>query len=103
MRLTLLDEMRAEPFTKDKTVHDPVDHRPRRGNPLGQWFAKYLPNEEMRCMSTNGIFAASREDIRKRTLEEYKMLIKTVSTENPVAVHYLERVWANVVSIDHCI
>ena len=72
-------------------------------NPLGQWFAKYLPNEEMRCMSTNGIFAASREDIRKRTLEEYKMLIKTVSTENPVAVHYLERVWANVVSIDHCI
>lgn len=72
-------------------------------NPLGPWFAKYLPNEEMRCMSTNGIFAASREDIRKRPLEEYKRLIKTVSTENPVAVHYLERVWANVVSIDTCI
>lgn len=72
-------------------------------NPLGPWFAKYVPNEEMRCLSTNGIFAASSEDVRKRNKRFYETLIKTVSTKNPVAVHYLERLWANIMSIRNCI
>jgi hypothetical protein len=72
-------------------------------NPLGPWFEKYIPNEQMRCLSTNGIFAATSEDIRKHDKNFYETLIKTVSTKNPVAVHYMERVWANIMSIHNCI
>jgi hypothetical protein len=72
-------------------------------NPLGPWFAKYVPNEKMRCLSTNGIFAATSEDIGKHDKNFYETLIKTVSTKNPVAGHYMERVWANIMSIHNCI
>ena len=72
-------------------------------NPLGPWFEKYIPNEQMRCLSTNGIFAATSHDIRKHSKNFYETLIKTVSTKNPVAVHYMERVWANIMSIHNCI
>lgn len=87
----------------NRTLNPNVKLNTANTNPLGPWFAKYVPNEEMRCLSTNGIFAVSSEDIRKRDKPFYESLIRTVSTKNPVAVHYLERLWANIMSIQKCI
>ena len=71
--------------------------------PLGKWFAHFFPGEEMRCIAQNGTFAASRDDIRKRSKELYQRLLENHSTKNPETVHYSERTWSTIFSIPNCI
>jgi hypothetical protein len=71
--------------------------------PLGKWFEHFFPGEEMRCITHNGIVAATRDDIRKRGKEKYQALLENHSTKNPETVHYSERTWATIFSVPHCI
>lgn len=71
--------------------------------PLGAWFAHFFPGEEMRCTSHNGIFAVTRDDIRKRGKDLYQRLLENHSTKNPETVHYSERTWSTIFSIPNCI
>jgi hypothetical protein len=71
--------------------------------PLGKWFEHFFPGEEMRCIANNGIFAASRDDIRKRGKDLYQRLLENHSTKNPETGHYSERTWATIFSIPNCI
>ena len=69
--------------------------------PLVNWFLKYFPNERIHSVSYLSIFAASKEDIHKRSVEFYKMFVdKLAIQKNPEVCHYFERVWKNVFSID---
>jgi Protein of unknown function (DUF3431) len=67
--------------------------------PLSKWLQKYFPGEDMYCLGVFGTLSSTRDDIRKRPKSFYEELIKTVKTENPEAVHYMERLWANIFSI----
>jgi hypothetical protein len=69
---------------------------------LGSWYNEYFPGEKINCISWYAIFAASRYDIQKRPVDFYKDILATVSSPNPEEGHYLERLWANVFSIDTC-
>lgn len=70
--------------------------------PMGKWFAKHFPGEEIKCLSINCIFAVSNADIHKRSLNTYKNLLDMVSSRHPEVGHYLERLWSIVLSIDNC-
>lgn len=68
--------------------------------PLGNWFSIRFPNEQIERLSYSGILAVSREDILKRPITFYQSLLEEVSSPNPEAVHYIERVFTNIFSID---
>jgi hypothetical protein len=70
--------------------------------PMGAWFEKYFPGEEIRCLSNNCIFAASKTDIHKRKREFYRILLDMVSSKHPEEGHYMERLWSTIFSIDKC-
>ena len=74
--------------------------RPAEDRPLGKWFKKRFPGESIRYVSYTGIFAASRTDIHKRPREFYEALLKEHSYTNAEVVHYSERLWKNIFSID---
>lgn len=78
---------------------------PALDRPLRNWFEKRFPNESITFVSYTGIFAASREDIRKKPKEFYEALFREHLHTNPEVVHYSERLWKNIFSIDdkHCI
>jgi hypothetical protein len=71
--------------------------------PLAVWFSKHFPNESPTCMSYNGIMAVTRESIQKRPIEFYKNLLDEHSFKNAEVVHYSERTWKNIFSIDNCL
>jgi hypothetical protein len=73
---------------------------PAEDRPLGKWFNKRFSGEAITCVSFTGIFAASRDDIRKRPVEFYKRLLDEHLHVNPEVVHYIERTWKNILSID---
>ena len=73
---------------------------PSLDRPLRNWFEKRFEGESMNCVSFTGIIAVSRDDIRKRSKEFYEGLYKEHSHTNPEVVHYSERVWKNIFSID---
>ena len=73
---------------------------PAEDRPLRKWFDKRFSGEAITCVSFTGIFAASRDDIRKRPVEFYKSLLDEHSHSNPEVVHYSERLWKNIFSID---
>jgi hypothetical protein len=75
--------------------------KPSEDRPLGNWFDKRFPGESISGISYNGIFAATREDIQKRPVEFYNKLLEELNHVNPEVVHYFERVWANIFSIDN--
>jgi hypothetical protein len=67
--------------------------------PFGTWhektFGKEIPLPE--TVIFYGIFAVSKKDIRKRSLQSYKDLIRYVDHHsNPEAGHYFERAWLSV-------
>jgi len=70
--------------------------------PLGKWFNKYFPGEEINCIATNCIFAVTKRDILKRKKEFYEVLLGMVKTLHPEEVHYIERVWGVILSIENC-
>jgi hypothetical protein len=99
-------------FTIDEHALTNVNNRAKNPNsrldishlrPLGRWFEHFFPGEEIRCITYNGIFAASRDDIRKRSKDLYMQLLENHSTKNPETVHYSERTWASIFSIPNCI
>lgn len=73
---------------------------PAEDRPLRKWFDKRFSGEAITCVSFTGIFAASRDDIHKRPIEFYKSLLDEHSHSNPEVVHYSERLWKNIFSID---
>ena len=87
------DNKKYNPNTRVNRSHD---------GPMGKWFAKYFPGEEIKCLSINCIFAVTKADIHKRTLDTYKNLLDMVSSSHPEVGHYLERLWSIVLSIDNC-
>lgn len=74
---------------------------PSEDRPLGNWFEKRFPGESISGISYACMLAVSREDIQKRPFEFYNKLLGELNDVNPEVVHYLERVWANVFSIDN--
>jgi len=73
---------------------------PSVDRPLRSWFEKRFDGDTVNCVSFTGIMAVSRDDIRKRTKEFYEGLYKEHAYTNPEVVHYSERVWKNIFSID---
>jgi len=71
--------------------------------PLNVWFTKYFPKEELTCISFDGIMAVTRNSIHKRSVPFYKKLLNIHSYKNAEVVHYSERTWKNIFSIDNCI
>jgi len=89
-KITNLDNLKKNPESSLYLCKD---------RPLGKWFRKHFPNENIRCVSFMGTVAALRTDIQKRPVEFYKNLFEEVSHKNPEVEHYLERTWKNVFSI----
>jgi hypothetical protein len=85
-----------------KKNSDPTLHKSTH-RPLFNWFKNHFPGEEISCISANGIMAATRESIQKKTIDFYKQLIIEHSYKNPEVVHYSERTWKNIFSIEKCI
>lgn len=73
---------------------------PSVDRPLRTWFEKRFDGDSMNCVSFTGIIAVSRDDIRKRPKEFYEEMYKEHSHTNPEVVHYSERVWKHIFSID---
>jgi len=73
---------------------------PSSERPLGKWFNKHFPNEKLTSLSYTGILLVSREDIRKKPIEFYKKLLEEHSHINAEVVHYSERVWKHIFSVD---
>lgn len=69
--------------------------------PLGEWFTKHFPNETFNCVSYSPTIVASREDIQKRPVEFYKVLLEQSAVKNPEVEHYFERTWKHIMSIDN--
>ena len=99
-------------FTINSHVLSDVNNRAKNPNarlnksslrPLGKWFEHFFPGEELKCIAHNGIVAATRDDIRKRSKEFYESLLKNHSSKNPETVHYSERTWATIFSVPNCI
>ena len=73
---------------------------PSLDRPLRSWFEKRFNGDSMNCVSFTGIIAVSRDDILKRPKEFYEGLYQEHSHTNPEVVHYSERVWKHIFSID---
>jgi hypothetical protein len=73
---------------------------PSVDRPLRSWFDKRFNGDSLNCVSFTGIVAVSRDDIRKRPKEFYEGLYKEHAYTNPEVVHYSERVWKHIFSID---
>lgn len=71
--------------------------------PLKTWFTKRFPGEKITCVSYHGTMAATRESIHKRPIEFYKILLDEHSVKNAEVVHYSERTWHSLFSIDKCL
>ena len=70
--------------------------------PFGEWYEKNFGRHVIKGVSYFGIFAASRKDIRKRSLRSYINLIGYLNTHSsPEVAHYLERSWPAVFSHAH--
>jgi len=85
--------------SSNKSLNKESKLTPASIRPLSKWLEHYMPGEDMHCLGVFGTFSATRDDIRKRPKSFYEELIKTVDTTNPEAVHYMERLWANIFSI----
>jgi hypothetical protein len=76
---------------------------PSRYRPYKTWFDHRFPDEKISCISYAGISAASRESIRRRSVDFYKELLVEHSVKNGEVVHYSERSWKNIFSIEPCL
>lgn len=77
---------------KEKNVTSNMLPSPQR--PFGVWMQMNLPDRPINKVQYSGVFAVSREDIRKNSIDFYKNLIKYVDSDsNPEAGHYIERAW----------
>jgi hypothetical protein len=79
--------------TLEKSIH----------RPLNNWFTKHFPGEEPTCISFNGVMAVTRSSIHKKSIDFYKQLKAEHSFKNAEVVHYSERTWKNIFSIENCI
>jgi hypothetical protein len=62
--------------------------------PFGKWYQKYFNNNSCNFIMYGGIFAVSRDDIKKNPKSKYEELMKYVDNHiNPEAGHYIERIW----------
>ena len=73
---------------------------PALDRPLGKWFEKRFPGESISYVSYTGIFAASKRDILKRPRSFYERLLNEHLHTNAEVVHYSERLWKNIFSIE---
>ena len=90
-----------EATSPENSQKNPQAHiEPSKERPMHKWFYKHFGNEKVNCVSYKGIILASRTDIKKRPKEFYQNLIKELSSPNPEVVHYTERTWKHIFSIE---
>lgn len=71
---------------------------------FGQWFEKYVSvpfpaNGQPVPFYRNGLFAVSWQRIRARSVDYYRRIRESISSEDPENGHYLERSWVYMFSI----
>jgi hypothetical protein len=65
--------------------------------PFGKWFDSEVRKTMHEKIQYHGIFAVSKEDIRKNSIDFYKNLIRYVDKhKTPEASHYMERAWTSI-------
>jgi hypothetical protein len=89
--------------TNNKNNNPDTSVQPALIRPYGNWFKHHFPDENHNCLSYNGIVAASRTDIHKRTKAFYSKLLSQLNSKSPEVGHYIERSWGNILSIENCI
>jgi len=75
-------------------------------HPYGNWFKDMFKDEKgIRCLTYNGIFAASKHNILKRSREFYQRLLRQIDYTQSEVGHYIERSWTSIVSTpqENCI
>jgi len=71
---------------------------PAKDRPFGVWYDKHV-GTDIYGYSLWGIFAASKEHIKKREKSFYENLIKQVSSnKHEEASHYMERAWGGIIN-----
>jgi hypothetical protein len=73
---------------------------PARIRPFGKWVKARFPGKSFKCMTYRGVFAVSRRDIHKQSRRYYEKFIEELQFKNAEVVHYFERAWSLVFSID---
>ncbi len=62
--------------------------------PFGKWYEKHFNNNSCNFVMYGGIFAVSRDDIKKNSKSKYVELINYIDNHvNPEVGHYIERIW----------
>jgi hypothetical protein len=93
-----------EVSNKENRAKNPDNYLEKsRYRPLNVWFNKRFSGEKITCMSYHGIMSVTKESIQKRPITFYKVLLEEHSIKNAEVVHYSERTWQNIFSIDNCI
>ena len=68
--------------------------QPSRIRPFGTWYLTHFGDHISNCFAMNGIFAVSKEDIRKHPKSYYLSFLQQLETHpNPETGHYMERAW----------
>lgn len=67
---------------------------PSRIKPFGTWYLTHFGDRTSNCFAMNGIFAVSKEDIRKHPKSYYLSFLQQLDSHpNPETGHYMERAW----------
>jgi len=62
--------------------------------PFGTWYLTHFGDRTSNCFAMNGIFAVSKEDIRKHPKSYYISFLQQLDSHpNPETGHYMERAW----------
>ncbi len=65
--------------------------------PYGKWYEYHFPKNKCPYICYMGMFAISKEDLHKNSIEKYQELIAYVDDHvNPEAGHYIERAWVSL-------
>jgi len=90
----MLDEWQASDTDNQKLNREKkLEKSPIR--PFGRWFEHHFSDKQkIHGVWYGGVFASTRDRIRRHPLELYQRLIRDVETHsNPEAGHYVERSW----------
>jgi len=101
VNFTLNDHLVANVSNRNNAGRIPI--APASIRPFGAWYEHHLPNMKVYGFSLWGIFAASKEDIKKQSKSFYENIIKDVSrNKHEEASHFMERAWTSIIhSPDH--
>ena len=95
---TVLGDFQLDEWTatnvQNKKLNSESSLAPAAQRPFGAWLDARLPGVKADSVTFLGIFAVSRQDIRRRPLALYQQLLSDLGQHsNPEAGHYQERTW----------